>query len=474
MPRPRIGRSLEGESDDERTEVDMPPAHRPDPPPAARRPRRSRLALAAALVPLLLLLLGVATAAAAPGTLRVIDMSPTLGRDVSVAAPGGGTFTADPGAALVRVTDAAGAVTEATAWCVDAQRAIGTGTDYPVDLGSSADDPGIAGPAGPEAAWLISRAGALIAGAPSPGAEAAAIQVAVWQLTGQAADIGAVTSDAALNARVAALRALAAGRAPATALALSGPAAATPGAPAVLTVTGTPGTDVALRVVSGQATLATTAVTLGAGGSAQVALTPAGIGAVVVEARADGGVLWRASHLPGRREPQDMAWVAPVPLVATTTLTALAPVAPLAPVAAVPIAPARPVAVPAALRLVKRAPATRPRGRAVGYTLTVTNTSRRVARAVVVRDPLPEGTWLPAVPGRARVAAGVVTWRLGDMAPGARVTLRLRLRTLRSAPTLLRNEARASAANAATVRARATTRLHRPAVAPISVPPVTG
>jgi hypothetical protein len=68
----------------------------------------------------------------------------------------------------------------------------------------------------------------------------------------------------------------------------------------------------------------------------------------------------------------------------------------------------------------------------------------------------------------------VVTWRLGDMAPGARVTLRMRLRTLPTAPTLLRNEARASAANAATVRARATTRLRPAAVAPISVPAVTG
>ena len=56
--------------------------------------------------------------------------------------------------------------------------------------------------------------------------EAAAIQVAVWQLTGQAADTPSATDDADLNARVAELRALASGRSPVTSIALAGPGGA--------------------------------------------------------------------------------------------------------------------------------------------------------------------------------------------------------------------------------------------------------
>ena len=47
----------------------------------------------------------------------------------------------------------------------------------------------------------------------------------MWQLTGGAADRADVTASAALNARVAQIRALAAGRTLVTALAVSAPAA---------------------------------------------------------------------------------------------------------------------------------------------------------------------------------------------------------------------------------------------------------
>lgn len=57
----------------------------------------------------------------------------------------------------------------------------------------------------------MSRSADLIADAADARLGAAALQVAVWQLTGQAADAGAPTSDPALNARAAELRALAAG-----------------------------------------------------------------------------------------------------------------------------------------------------------------------------------------------------------------------------------------------------------------------
>jgi hypothetical protein len=106
----------------------------------------------------------------------------------------------------------------------------------------------------------------------------------------------------------------------------------------------------------------------------------------------------------------------------------------------------------------------------------VTNVSGRTARGVVIRDPLPEGTFLAQTPPRAHLSGGgTVIWRLGNLAPHARVIVRLRLRTAPGAPPVVRNVARASAANAATVRARAVTHLLPTAKRPSAVaPPVTG
>ena len=107
----------------------------------------------------------------------------------------------------------------------------------------------------------------------------------------------------------------------------------------------------------------------------------------------------------------------------------------------------------------------------------MTNVSTRTARGVVVRDRLPEGTLLSGTPARARLSGGVVVWQLGNLAPHARVIVHLRLRTVPDSSRLVRNVAQASAANAATVRARALTRLLAPprtGVKPAVVPPVTG
>jgi uncharacterized repeat protein (TIGR01451 family) len=427
------------------------------------------------LVPLLLLLLGAATAAGAtPATLRLLDMSPGLGRGIAVAAPGGGTFTAEPGHAVARITPQGGAFVDLSVWCVDARRGIQEDHDYDVTLQTAADDPALDDPWHLEAAWLIGRADGLMAAAADPGREAAAIQIAVWQLTGQAADIPAVTADAALNARVAALRALAAGRRPAVQLALTGPAGSvTAGAPATVVVTGTPGTEVALRVASGTAALSAASVTLDAAGRAQVTVTPAQAGQVTVAASAAGGVLWRATHQPENRAPQDMAYLVPTELTASATVTAVVPAAPTTPVpptAPPTVAPTgRPSAV---LGLVKRGPARVLSGVPVTYTLRVTNRSAVRATAVVVRDALPSGTVATRVPAGAAMRGGTVLWRVGDLAPGRTVTLHIRLRVLRPAGSVVRNAATASASNARTVRARTTTRiLPLPAAAQ---PAVTG
>ena len=436
------------------------------------RRRRTRLALVALLAAAMLLLLGAATALGSPGTMRLIDTSPSLGHDVTVTVPGGETFRVEPGRPLVQVTPSGGAVIETSAWCVDWRRAIDEGVDYAVDLQTPADAPGLVGPAADETAWLIAHSDALIAAAASPGLEAAAIQVAVWQLTGQAADTGSATDDADLNARVAELRALAKGRSPVTSIALAGPGGAlVAGIPATVTLSGTPGGQVDLQVSAGQAGLSATSVTLDAGGRAQVVVTPSAAGPVTLTARAEGGLLWRATHLAGASGPQDMAYVTSVPVSATTTLSVGAPVPALA------VTPLVRAGGPAGLRLVKSAPASVVRGRSIPYTLTVTNVSARTARDVVLRDPLPDETLLTGTPARARLSDGVVVWRLGDLAPHARVIVHLRLRTVPGASPLVRNVARASAANAATVRARALTHLLAPprtGVRPAVVPPVTG
>ena len=241
-----------------------------------------------------LLLLGAATAIGAPATMRLVDTSPSLGHDVTIAVPGGETFRTEPGRPLVRVTPSTGDVIETSAWCVDWRRAIDEGVDYSVDLQTSAGAPELAGPAAQEAAWLIGHADGLIAAATSPGLEAAAIQVAVWQLTGQAVDAGPVTDDADLNSRVTELRALATGRSPVTSIALSGPGGTlAAGVAASVTVTGTPGGRVDLAVSAGAASLSAASVTLDASGRASVVVTPSAAGTVVLTARAEGGLLWR-------------------------------------------------------------------------------------------------------------------------------------------------------------------------------------
>jgi uncharacterized repeat protein (TIGR01451 family) len=436
--------------------------------------RTARLAvavLAAALAALTALsIASPAGATPTPGTIRLLDRGPSLGHPVTIAAAGGGTFTATPGRSTAVITPQGGVSSQEITWCVDRTRRIVPGVDYPVDLQSASDAPDLAGPAMLEAAWLMGRADSLIAASATPGLEAAAIQVAVWQLSGQAADVTNVTSDAALNTRAAQLRALARGQRPVTALAISGPSAAVaPGSPATLALTGTPGAEVDLSATGG-ATLSATRVVLDASGAGQVTATATAAGAVVVTARATGGSLARAIHIPGRSDVQDMAWVTPAPVTATATLTVAAPV--VQQQAPVPVAPVKPLAT---LRLVKQAPASVLRGARIDYALTVTNVSKHTARGVVVRDPLPAGTFVRLLPARARLRAGAVVWHLGALAPGHSVTVHLRLGTAVKTSGPVTNVATARASNARLVRARAQTVLRSaPRVLPERVVPVTG
>ena len=283
-----------------------------------------------------------------------------------------------------------------------------------------------------------------------------------------------MTNRSDLNARVSALRALAAGRRPVTSLAMSAAGGTvTTGSPATLNLSGTPGAAVDLAVTAGSATLSVSQVTLDATGVAQVTVTPTAAGEVTVRASAQGGALQRAARLPGRTAPQEMAVVTPVTLAATATVTATA----TAPTVVVPVTPPAVVAaVPAKLGLVKAAPANVRRGATIAYRLTVTNAGTTTARGVVVRDPVPDGAYVGMLPSRARLSGGAVVWHLGTLAPGAKVTVTLTLRTRAQAVGDVVNAASASASNAATVRARARTHLLLPTrVKPARVQPaVTG
>ncbi|HTI34643.1 MAG TPA: hypothetical protein VL422_13260 [Miltoncostaea sp.] len=424
----------------------------------------------AAIVPLAgaALLLAATDATAAPGSLRLVGVGPTYGDQIAIAAAGGGTFTSDPGLRTVTLTSATGAVTS-PAWCVDRTRRITGGIDYRVDVQTPGDTPELGTPGMQAAAWLIGRADQLLAQAADRSLEAAAVQVAVWRLTGQAADVRDVTPDAALNARADALRWQAQGMAPATALALQAPAGpGAVGAPAELTVTGTPRADVDLAVASGAGALTATHVTIGAAGAAVVDLTPSAPGTVVVDATTTGGTLIRAAHIGDAPAPQDMAIVLPRPLAAQASV--LTPAAAVTP----PFAPVSTAQRPARLRLRKTGPARVAFAHVIPYTLTVTNRSSVTADDVVVRDPVPGGATVGRLPARARLDGGAVVWNLGDLAPGASVTVHLRLHADVASVRRVLNVARASASNAATVRARALTVVVAPRrVAPARIP-VTG
>ncbi len=435
--------------------------------------RSARIRFLMAVGVLLALALVAATATAAPGTMRAVDLdAPSLGHSVWIAAPGGGGFSAEPGRATVRLTPAGGVVSQVSAWCVDPDRIIAEGVDYTVDLQTPADTPALATARFQEAGWLIGSADRLLAIAPDPALEAAAIQVAVWQLTGSAADVASVTGMPALNARVGQLRALAAGRAVVTALSLAGPGPVVAGAPATLTVAGTPGAVVDLSVTAGAATLSQAQVVIGPAGTTTLTVTPSAPGSVVVRATAQGGALQRAAHLTGAATPQDMAIVTPLTLEATATITATAP----ALVVPAPV-PAVAAQTGATMRITKTAPASVRRGRSIAYRLTVTNISSTVARAVVVRDPIPVGTFLTRLPRSARLRAGAVEWHLGDLAPGERAIVGLRLRTNLVARGDILNVGTATAENAATVRAQARTRVvvaPRRVLPTVVAPAVTG
>lgn len=346
---------------------------------------------------------------------------------------------------------------------------ITTGRDYQVDLQSAADAPELGSPEFLAAGWLLSQEEELIAVSANPGLEAGALQVAIWQLSGQARGLDAPTSSATLNVRVVALRTLAMGkRVPSAldvAIAASASGACIDGAAAV-NVTGTPGATVDLAVTAGAGTVAPAQVVLDDMGAASASVTSAAPGQVSVSATTSAPTLLRATKLAGQTAPQDQLYLRPGTLTDTAGVAfidcgvfELAPIGPSKPFepdapAPGPAAPAPPAA-PAepALALSLETPRLAAPGGVAVYHLTVTNNTARTARNVTVRQRLGRGVAAISARGpkgtRSSVGKGAAAWRVAALKPGRSATLTLKVRVgRRVAGGLARTTASASAAKA--------------------------
>ncbi|HJZ61908.1 MAG TPA: hypothetical protein VKD47_07135, partial [Miltoncostaeaceae bacterium] len=122
--------------------------------------------------------------------------------------------------------------------------------------------------------------------------------------------------------------------------------------------------------------------------------------------------------------------------------------------------------------IVKRGPARATAGQTITYTITVRNRGKVRARSVVMRDILPPSMSLPGKTATVKLSKGTAVVSLGNLAPGASKTIKIRVRIDRGVSGLRTNVATASAANAATVRASARTVI-APVLQPVA-PAVTG
>jgi uncharacterized repeat protein (TIGR01451 family) len=419
--------------------------------------------LVAAIVPAL-------ASAATPATARLLGTDP-VHAGVTITHPDGTTVHGGPGLFRLRVTASGSAPAEYRGFCADLKHPIASGTDYTMSLRTASDEAFLATPRRAEAAWLVQQAERLIAAQPAAKRplEAGALQVAVWQLMDEARETDP-TSDAALNARAAAVRQLAAGRA------VGGPVTITPAMPrgcaggsgVALRLTGTPGSSAALSVTAGTGTLSATEVRFAADGTATVSVSSGSAGAVTVTARTEGGTLTRIARTRSTQStPQETIVLgSPKSHTATATVTfencplipsgggvdpnpgtptntpsdtptGSGPETPLGPFGgpAIPATPATPVAprtptqvTRPRLRLSKTGPKRVRAGAVAAYVITVRNAGGETLTDVTVADALPAGMSLTGMPAGARLRSGRVTWTIRSLKPGATRVLRVPVR----------------------------------------------
>jgi uncharacterized repeat protein (TIGR01451 family) len=102
-------------------------------------------------------------------------------------------------------------------------------------------------------------------------------------------------------------------------------------------------------------------------------------------------------------------------------------------------------------------------GQRVPFKLTVTNTGSVAATNVQLADVPPAALTLAGLSSskHVRIVRGNAVWRLGTLAPGARVTVRGSVQIKAAGPGLKRNLVLATAVNANLVQNHADTRVVR-------------
>lgn len=405
-----------------------------------RSPRRAGRAIAAAIAACALLAVWASSAMASePATFRLLGSSPIYS-SVQVHKADGSTVSVRPARYHYRITTAAG-TTEASGNCVDLSHYITTGRDYQVNLESAADDPALGNPSFLAAGYLLSRSDELIGAAANPALEAGALQVAIWQLSGQARDLDAPSSDAALNTRVAELRAMSAGKSVGSALDLSVAGGDTClDTSATVNVTGAPGAVVDLAVTSGAGSITPAQVTIDDTGTAQAQLRSTTVGQVTVTGTTSAPTLLRATKTPGQTSPQDQLFLRPG--TATDSAThgfidcGVFLFGPANPGALIPSpggapAPTAPAAEPA-LAIAMDSPRLAAPGGVSVYTLRVTNTGAATATGLIVSQKVSRGLVPVKAKGPKGTTAGVgrsaARWKVSSLKPGRSATLTLKVR----------------------------------------------
>ncbi len=348
------------------------------------------------------------------------------------------------------------------AFCTDIGRIFSTSPE-PVE--TTVQDP----PATPTAralTWILLNR--TPTGSPTPEKQrlAAAAQVATWILVDPKINSSVPTDDAALNAAALALvqEANAATASPVS-LSLSAVVPAAGATSSTITVFSRPGTLVTLSVSQGAGSLSTSDVLVGPGGFGTATVTVPGPGTVSVSASTPGdGRLIDINPTNPRTRPQPTAVAEPTTLTATTPVVfTAAPAAPVAPAPVARVAPVAPVAVPVAgvgvpkVTISKRGP-TRARVLSqIDYTIVVRNPGTVTLRNVVLRDRLPRGVAFVGASRRSSLTRGVVTFRLGTLAPGQARTIIVTVVATSSVRGARVNIARVTATGARMVGARART-----------------
>jgi uncharacterized repeat protein (TIGR01451 family) len=112
--------------------------------------------------------------------------------------------------------------------------------------------------------------------------------------------------------------------------------------------------------------------------------------------------------------------------------------------------------------IAKAGPLTARAGTSFTYRITVRNRSEFAATNVEVTDLVPASLTLVRIPAGATIRNGVVTWRVGTLAPGASRSLRMPVRVNPNVSGRIRNSATVTADNLPPRRSTAITRITGP------------